>query len=169
VSAQRRRQRARKGDLVFRLERGVTGFRYGKEAELSAVSIRGFRGACYVAARAAGGAVEQVVERTYPRNFHSAVIVVGPADRFAVLCNVLYPWVAFVEVGVGGAAGSEAFVDPPTWSGAFTETGFTVMSRKLLESSLSVVDTATLGKAELVQIRSWCPASVGHAVFNSWD
>jgi hypothetical protein len=133
--------------VVFRLEWGVTGFRYGKAPELPEVSIRGFQGACYKAARATGGAVEQVVERNYPRNFHSAVIV-GPTGRFALLCNAVYPWIAFVEEGTDGAAAPEAFADPPTGSTAFTEMGFTLMSRQLLESPLSVVDTAALGKAK---------------------
>ena len=115
-----------------------------------------------------GGAVEQVVEATYPRNFHSASIV-RSADRFAVLCNAIYPWVAFAEEGADDVVVSETFVDPPTWATAFTETGFTVMSRQLLESPVSAVDTAALGKGKRVEIHSWRSASVGETVFNSWD
>ena len=52
----------REGDAVFRLERGVTGFRSGKEPELPEVPVRMFRGGCYEAARAAGGVVDQLFE-----------------------------------------------------------------------------------------------------------
>ena len=153
---------------MFRLERGVTGFRHGKEPELPVVSIQDFRGACYEAARASGGIAGQVVERTYPRNFHSAGLV-RSADRFAVVCNAIYPWVAFVEDGAAEVVVPEAFVEPPAWATAFIEMGFTVMSRQLLELPLSTVDTTASGKGEWLQIRTWRPASVGETVFNSWD
>jgi hypothetical protein len=153
---------------VFRLERGVTGFRFGKEPELPEISVQRFRGACYEAARMTGGAVERVAEKDYPRNFHSAVIV-GPPGRTTVLCNAVHPWVAFVEEGTGDTVGPGAFVDPPACAQAFPEMGFVVMGRELLESPLSVVDTAALGKAEWIQIRSWQPTCVGQTVFNSWD
>jgi hypothetical protein len=154
--------------VVFRLETGVTGFRHGKEPELPEVPVRRFRGACHEAARQAGGSVGQVAEKTYPRNFHSAVIV-GSADRFAVLCNAVYPWVAFVEEGTGDMLSPGVFVDPPACAAAFTGSGFVVLSRRLLESPLSAVDTTALGKGERMQIRSWQPTSVGQAVFHSWD
>jgi hypothetical protein len=153
---------------VFRLERGVTGFRYGEEAELPEISVQRLRGACYEAARSTGGAVEQVVEKTYPRNFHFAVVV-GSADQFAVLCNAVYPWVAFTQGGTGDVVGPGTFVDPPACATAFAEMGFIVMSRQLLESPLSAVDTAALGKGDWMQIRSWQPTNVGQTVFNSWD
>ncbi len=153
---------------MFRLERGATGFWYGKEPELPEIPVRRFRGGCYEAARSAGGAVERIVERTYPDNFHSAVIV-GSADRFAILCNAAYPWIAFVEEGAGDVAGPGAFVDPPTWAAAFAEMSFLVLNRQLLDSPLSSVDTSAWGKGEWMQIRSWRPASVGQTIFNSWD
>lgn len=153
---------------MFRLERGATGFRYGKEPELPEISVQRFRAACYEAARTTDGAVERVAEKTYPRNFHRAVIA-GSAGRFAVLCNAVHSWIAFVEDGAGDVADPGAFVDPPACATAFAETGFIVMSRELLESPLSVIDTAALGKGEWIQIRSWRPASVGQTVFNSWD
>jgi hypothetical protein len=152
---------------VFRLERGVTGFRSGKEPKLPEVSVRTFRGGCYEAARAAGGAVEQVFESAYPRNFHSAVIVASN-DRFAIVCNAMYPWIAFAGEGTGDLE-LKAFVDPPAWAAAFVEIGFVVMSRQVLDSPLGAVDTAALGKAEWLQIASWRPASVGETVFNFWD
>jgi hypothetical protein len=152
---------------MFRLERGVTGFRSDKESGLPAVPVRTFRGGCYEAARAAGGVVEQLFESAYPRNFHVAVIVASN-DRIAILCNAMYPWIAFAGVGAGDLE-SKAFVDPPAWAVRFAETGFVVMSRQVLDSPLDAVDTAALGKGEWLQIHSWRPASVGETVFNSWD
>lgn len=153
---------------MFRLERGATGFRDSKEPELPEISVQRFRGACYEAARTMGGAVERVAEKTYPRNFHSAVIA-GSAGRFAVLCNAVHPWVAFVEEGDGDGVDPRAFVDPPACATAFADMGFIVMGRELLEAPLNVVDTAGLRNVEWLQIRSWRPESVGRTVFNSWD
>jgi hypothetical protein len=149
-------------------ERGVTGFRDVNDPELPVVDVRLFRAGCYAGAQAAGGAVEQIVERTYPRNFHSASIGVA-ADRFEILCHFGYPWIAFIEEGTGSWADPGVFVDPPVWAAVFAETGFTVMSRDLLDSPLSEVDPAALTKAEWSQIVSWRPASVGQTLFNSWD
>jgi len=153
---------------VFRLERGATGFRHGKDQELPAVDIRMFRAGCHAAARVAGGTVELIVERTYPRNFHSAVIAAA-AGRLGILCHVHHPWIAFIEEGAGSGGYPGVFVDPPAWAGTFAEMNFTIMSRGLLDSPLSEVDTAALTTAEWSQIRSWRPASVGRALFNSWD
>jgi hypothetical protein len=152
---------------VFRLERGVTGFRSGKEPKLPEVPVRTFRGGCYEAARAADGAVEHIVESAYPRSYHSAVIVASK-ERLAVLCNAMHPWIAFAGEGTGHLE-PKAFVDPPAWSAAFADLGFAVMSRQVLESPLAAVDTAALAKAEWLQIDSWQPATVGETVFNSWD
>ena len=152
---------------MFRLERGVTGFRSAKESELPEVPVRTFRGGCWEAARAAGGVVEQFVESAYPRNFHSAVIVASN-DRLAILCNAMYPWIAFAGVGASDPE-PKAFVDPPAWAVRFAEIGFIVMSRQVLDSPLGAVDTAALGKAERLQIDSWRPANVGETVFNFWD
>ncbi|GIE76966.1 hypothetical protein Aph02nite_29160 [Actinoplanes philippinensis] len=152
---------------MFRLERGVTGFRSGREPDLPPVAARTFRGACHEAARAADGTVEQVTESAYPRNFHSAVIR-APSGRLTVLCNDSYPWVAFAE-GVTGDLDPKAFADPPSWAGTFTGAGFVVMSRRLLASPLDAVDTGALGTAERLQIDSWRPPNVGETVFNSWD
>ncbi|WP_143235405.1 hypothetical protein [Paractinoplanes atraurantiacus] len=152
---------------MFRLERGVTGFRSAKEPELPEVQVRTFRRGCYEAARAAGGAVEQLVESAYPRNFHSAVVVTSN-DQLAILCNAMYPLIAFAGGGTGDLE-PKAFVHPPTWAARFSEIGFVVMSRQVLDSPLGGVDTAALGKAEWMQIDSWRPASVGGTVFNSGD
>lgn len=152
---------------MFRLERGVTGFRHGREPALPDVTVRMFRGGCHEAARAAGGAVEQVVERIYPRSFHSAVIVTS-ADRFMILGNAAYPWIAFTAENAGHLE-PKVFVDPPVWAGSFATAGFVVMGRQLLDAPLDAVDTTALGKAEWLQINSWRPATVGDTVFNSWD
>ncbi|MBO3738845.1 hypothetical protein [Actinoplanes flavus] len=153
---------------MFRLERGATGFRYGKEPELPEIPLRRFRGCCHEAARRAGGTVDQVHERAYPRDYHRAVIVT-PDGRFVVLCHAVHPWIAFVEEDTGDLDGPGNFLDPPVWATAYTDTGFVVMSRELLDSPLSDVDTTALGKGEWMQIRSWRPASTGRAVFNAWD
>ena len=154
--------------MVFRLERQVTGFRYGKEPPLPEFPVGRFRGACHATARVARGAVEQVVEKSYPRIFHSAVIVVS-GSRFAVVCNAIYPWVAFVLEDTEYVADPGTFLDPPAWSAVMVDMGFLVMSRQLLESPLTAVDTTALGKGEWLQIHSWRPANVGQTVFNSWE
>jgi hypothetical protein len=156
------------GGAVFRLERGVTGFGDQKGPELPATDIRTFRAACYAAARAAEGSVDRITERTYPRNFHSAVFVT-PNDPYTILCQGYYPLIAFVHHGTGSWASPGVFMDPPTWAGVFADMGFTLMSRRLLDSPLSEVDTTALTAADWTQIRSWRPVSLGKTLFNSWD
>ena len=59
--------------------------------------------------------------------------------------------------------------DPPTWAGAFADMGFALMSKRLLDSPLSDVDTCALTAADWSQVRSWRPVGVGETLFNSWD
>ena len=92
-----------RGDAVFRLERGVTGFRDRKEPELPTTDIRMFGAACYAAARGTDGTVDRIIQRTYPRNFHSAVIITH-GDPNTVLCQGYYPLIAFVHDGTGSWA-----------------------------------------------------------------
>ncbi|MBW6438855.1 hypothetical protein KZ829_34510 [Actinoplanes hulinensis] len=153
---------------MFRLERGATGFRHAKEPELPEIPLRRFRGGSHEAARRAGGAVEQIRERAYPRDYHSAVIVAS-GSRFVILCHAVHPWIAFAEKDAGDLDSPGTFSDPPVWATAYTDMGFVVMSRELLDSPLSDVDTTALGEGEWMQIHSWRPESTGRAVFNSWD
>jgi hypothetical protein len=157
-----------RGDAVFRSERGVTGFRGRNERELPTTDIRIFRAACYMAARGAEGTVDRITERSYPRNFHSAVIMTS-SDPYTILCQGYYPLIAFVHDGTGSWASPGVFVDPPTWAGAFADKGFALMSKRLLDSPLSEVDASALTEADWSQIRSWRPVGVGETLFNSWD
>ena len=154
--------------MVFRLERGVTGFWGRNDPAPPVLDVRTFRGGCHAAARAAHGTVESIVEAAYPRGFHYAVVGTrdGPAG---VACHAGFPLIAFVVDGTGSWLGPGEFVDPPGWSAAFGEYGFTVMSRQLLGTPLTAVDTSALTRAEWRQIHHWRAATVGETVFNGWD
>ncbi|MEU4423078.1 hypothetical protein AB0F81_20835 [Actinoplanes sp. NPDC024001] len=153
---------------MFRLEPGSTGFGAGREPELPRIDLRGFRTGCHLAARAAGGTLEGITERTYPGTFHAAVVTTA-TERFRILGHAHHPWVAVTEDGTGNWADPRVFVDPPAWTGVFGDLGFTVLSRAVLGAPLSDVDTSALRWPDWTQIRSWKPETVGRTIFNCWD
>ena len=89
-----------------------------------------------------------------------------PSDPCTVLRQSSYPLIAFILDGTGSFASPGIFADPPTWSGVFADMGFTLMSKRLLDSPLSEVDTTALMAADWSQIRSWRPVGVGETLFN---
>lgn len=153
---------------MFVMARGTTGFRDYREPALPEVDVRRFRAACYAAARAAGGTVDAVRAPTYLGNFHTASITTA-CGPFTMWCHGHYPWLAFVAAEPSAASRSTVFMDPPEWADTFTDCGFTVLRRALLDSPLTAVDTTALTGAEWAQIRTWQPASVGETLFNRWD
>lgn len=60
-------------------------------------------------------------------------------------------------------------VDLPSWAAALGSFGFTLLTAAELLSSLEDADTSALSKAEWRQIKHWQPATLGAAIFNSWD
>lgn len=156
----------------FALPPGATGFFRPQDDPLPQTDLRSFRAALYAAVRIAGGAVGEVEEQTYPRTFHTAVVV-ERAGESVVLCHAHHPWIAFVQErrdGYGyGDEHDEEFLAPPPWAHAFTDAGFVVLSGERLATPLSDVDASVLTRDEWRQVRHHGTTTLGGALFNVWD
>ncbi|MGW2146084.1 hypothetical protein ACWCOT_17390 [Nonomuraea bangladeshensis] len=151
---------------VFRLERGVTGFRHVSEPPVPETEPRRCRRAWSAAARRARGQVGDFAEREYPQSFHSATINDRDGAHLA-LFQAQVPLVAFVSDRRW--AYSDEFLDPPAWAVALSPFGFTVLGTSLLMSPLTKVDTTALSAAEWREIEYWKPKTLGELLFNAWD
>ncbi|MFI0263082.1 hypothetical protein ACH4OW_29110 [Streptomyces sp. NPDC017056] len=154
------------GDTGFTLPRGATGFFRPKDGPLPQTDVRAFRAALHAAARAAGGTVGNVEERTYPRTFHTATVT-GRAGESVVLCHAHHPWIAFTPERRYWYG--EEFLAPPAWARAFTDAGFVVLSREQLAMPLSGLHPSTLTEGEWREARYHDTTTVGGALFNVWD
>lgn len=154
------------GNNGFTLPRGATGFFRPKDGPLPETELSAFRAALYAAARVAGGEVGEVEERVYPRSFHTATVV-GREGENTVLCHAHHPWIAFAKTRRDWYG--EDFLAPPPWAHAFTNTGFTVLSRERLATPLSDVDTSVLTQGEWREIRFYGITTLGGVLFNAWD
>ncbi|MED7931467.1 hypothetical protein SMD20_45115 [Nonomuraea sp. LP-02] len=83
------------------------------------------------------------------------------------LFHAHYPLIAFVDDRHYWY--TDEFQDPPTWAGALNDCGFTVLSRSLLKSPLTEVDTTALSAGERREIKYWQPETLGATLFNAWD
>ncbi|MGX1756324.1 hypothetical protein ACWIG5_05305 [Streptomyces lydicus] len=151
---------------VFRLERGVTGFRDRGAPPVPGTDPRACRAAWYAAARAAGGQAEDFAEQEYPQSFHSATTGDRDGTHFA-LFHAHHPLVAFVEERRYWY--TDGFREPPTWATVLGDFGFVVLSAARLRSPLEESDTSALSAEEWRQIRHWRPKTLGATLFNSWD
>lgn len=152
--------------VAFRLERGVTGFRDRRDPPVPSTDPKACRAAWYAASRAAHGRVEDFVEQEYPQNFHSATISDRDGPHVA-LFHAHYPLIAFVRDRQYWY--TDEFQAPPAWAPALTDFGFAVLGAMQLLSPLAESDISALSAAEWRQIKHWRPATLGAALFNSWD
>ncbi|MGW5878067.1 hypothetical protein ACWFMI_16135 [Nocardiopsis terrae] len=151
----------------MRLERGATGFRDRGEAELPRTDPAAFRGACWEAARRAGGTVGGP-DGAGVAGFLSATIRCG-AREHVVLGHPHLRVVAFADAPVVPGGPVPVFNGPPGWAVGFEVLGFDCLTAEELGTPLSEADLGALSRAEHAQIRHWRPDTVGELLFNSWD
>ncbi|MEU1375084.1 hypothetical protein ABZ442_15650 [Streptomyces triculaminicus] len=106
------------------------------------------------------------MEQEYPQNFHSATISDRDGPHVA-LFHAHYPLIAFVRDRQYWY--TDEFQAPPAWAPALTDFGFAVLGAMQLLSPLAESDISALSAAEWRQIKHWRPATLGAALFNSWD
>ncbi|WP_318536229.1 hypothetical protein [Streptomyces glaucescens] len=151
---------------AFTLPRGATGFFRTEDGPLPETDLRALRSALYAAARAAGGQVGELEERTYPRTFHTAAVTEG-AREWIILCHAHHPWIAFAQERRDWY--TEEFRAPPPWAHAFTDPGFVVLDRTELTAPLADIDTSVLTRGEWREVRFYGITTLGGVLFNSWD
>lgn len=154
------------GDVVFRLERGATGFYDPTDGPPPAIDSRALRAAWHASARVAGGLVGEWVEQEYPRNYHTAHLI-AHAVLHVALCHAHLPLIAFVSEQ--RLCYENEFLDPPAWSWPLVESGFLLLSVEQLSTPLSEVDTAVLTDMEWREVRFWGVTQLGGVLFHSWD
>lgn len=152
--------------MVFRLERGATGFYDPKDGPLPEVDSRALRAAWHASARAAGELVGEWVEQEYPRNYHTASLTARGVLHVA-LCHAYLPLIAFVSEQ--RLFYRDEFRDAPAWSRPLVDSGFAVLSSEQLSTPLSEVDAAVLTDMEWREARFWGITHLGGALFNSWN
>jgi hypothetical protein len=153
-------------NAAFTLPQGATGFFRPPDGPLPLTDQRTFRRALYAAARAAGGRVGEVEERTYPRTFHTATVIAG-TDEYVVLCHAHHPWIAFAAERRDWY--TEEFLAPPPWAHTFADLGFVVLGHAELTLPLSDVDTSGLDQGQWRAIRLYGITTSGGVLFNAWD
>src|SRR5699024_2639899 len=102
----------------------------------------------------------------YPSNFYYAYLdVLG--NRFYILLNAYYPWLAFASVV---EFGNIKFIDRPVPNEQFSS-----FYRLLDADELNVpfhqnlIKKTELNSAEWEQIIYWKPETIGQIIFNYWD
>jgi hypothetical protein len=152
--------------VVFRLERGATGFYDPRDGPLPETDSRALRAAWHASARVAGGLVGEWVEQEYPRNYHAAQLI-AHGVLHVTLCHAYLPLIAFVSEQC--LCYENEFLDPPAWSWPLVESGFLLLSAEQLSTPLSEVDTAVLTDMEWREVRFWGVTQLGGVLFHSWD
>lgn len=150
------------------LRRGVTAFfNSAQRGTNPEVTLSDFKAILYPAARAAGAEVGQVAERSVTPNFHQATLRLPDRD-VVVLCNSVYPIVAFAESPV--EPGTIVFTDAASLSAVFEAGGRCDVLRKAeAERRVHPSDLAALDPVEREQFEYWLPNRLGDVIFNWWD
>jgi hypothetical protein len=101
-------------------------------------------------------------------NFHLAALA-RPGDRLALLGHRHVPLLAVAESSADNS-GLVTFVDDPAVREALAlPTPFRLLTLDELDTPVSLADLSGLASAELGQIASWKPETVGELLFNYWD
>ena len=155
-----------------RLPVGVTSF--GKPPEMPTLPAKQFTTACHAAARLAGGFVGWVAgcEGQAAVNFHRASPWLAE-QRILVLCNYLYPFLAFVPTGQAGF-GQRTFLAPGPLGQAFAEaTDLQPLDLAFLTAPLAPGLLEVFHVQKRHELRYWRGCSMAECVddviFNNWD
>ncbi|WP_416986493.1 hypothetical protein [Streptomyces sp. T028] len=149
----------------FPLPPGATGF-FPPHAPLPETDPRTFRTALYTAARAARGRVDEVEDHVHPRTYRTGTVI-HPAGRTVVLGHLHHPWIAFVPERRDAYA--DEFLSPPPWADVFSAAGFLVLTGDQLSVPLAGEASSGLTPFEWRQAVYHGTATLGGAVFNTWD
>ena len=150
-----------------RLPRCITGFS-DDPAPPDLIGPEAFRAACSLVAGMERGSVESFDPDLLSRSYYAATVRTA-TDHLSVLCNSVYPYLAFVPPNSFGFTVME-FVEPVSMASLFTRmTGYQPLNAAWLKSDLRPEILADLGPAELKQLRYWRPRRTGDVIFNYWD
>lgn len=126
-----------------------------------------FKAACHLVARMEQGSVERFDLNLLARSYYAATIRTR-TDELSVLCNGVYPYLAFVAANSFGP--DMEFVAPSGLASRFSDlTGFQTLDADWLNSAPEPGMLRGLAAAELKDFGYWRPKRIGEVIFNHWD
>ena len=155
--------------ILERLPQNISGF-FDEGEQPRSLDAREFKQACHLVAQAEGGTVDGLELKPIGRRYFGATIRTG-SDHLSVLCNSIYPYLAFVPPnGFGLDAPELAFVEPNDLAATFASvTKFQPLDTIWLQTDLSSDALAELAHSERRQLGYWKPKRIGDVIFNDWD
>ena len=129
-----------------------------------------FKKACHQVAHMDGGVVENIELNLLGRSYYGATIRTR-TEHVSVLCNSVYPYLAFVPPSSFGAGPTDlTFIEPVHVDSLFSSlTDFQPLDADWLAAELPSDLLADLSRSELEQVGYWKPSRIGDVVFNDWD
>ena len=152
-----------------RLPPHITSFFDGGEPPRSLDGAT-FKKACHQVAHMDGGLVENIELNLVGRSYYDATIRTR-TEHLTVLCNSVYPYLAFVPPSSFGPGPTDlTFVKPVHVGSLFSRlTEFQPLDADWLAAELPPDLLADLGRSELEQVGYWKPSRIGDVMFNNWD
>jgi len=146
---------------------GITGFS-DPSKPLRAVDPKAFGAACRLAANMEHGRVENLDLNPLARSYYAATVRTR-TDYVSVLCNSVYPFLAFVPPNSLGFT-ELAFVIPVNLASLFARlTEFQPLDADWLKTTPQPEMLTALAPVELKQLKYWRPRRTGDVIFNHWD
>lgn len=153
--------------ILERLPRHITGFSDGS-APPSEIDPKTFKAACRLVAAMERGSVESFDLDLLSRSYYAATVRTD-TDHATVLCNSIYPYVAFVPPNAFGFRDLE-FVEPVSMGSLFARmTSLQPLDAAWLRGEPRKEVLADLASEELKQLIYWKSRQIGDVIFNYWD
>ena len=153
--------------ILDSLPPGITGFRDRSERP-RALEPEAFKVACHLVAGMEGGCVESLDFDLLARSYYTATVRTR-TDQASILCNAIYPYLAFVPPGRIGFTDLE-FVAPVSLASVFASlTEFQPLDADWLSDDPTPELLANLADADVEQVKHWKPQRIGEIIFNYWD
>jgi hypothetical protein len=159
------------GPVQWTVPRGASGFRHHKAAPLPETDPRAVAAFSHALARNVGGTVEQIIPPPLTSTFYSVILACGQPDarRVTALFHRHLPLLALASHPPRGLD-DLSIIDDTAVSGAMPDdAGFRLLTSAQLAVPVTHADLSQLSAAELKQIASWKPKTIGEVLFNLWD
>jgi hypothetical protein len=111
--------------------------------------------------------VRETRERSLGTNFHLCLLDGERGLRILVLCNGVYPVLAFAAPPIQMCR--ITFIDGGELAQPFRDLGYECASQAQLEAGIDSTDLAMLDEVEREQIRYWKTSRIGDLLFNWFD
>ena len=151
----------------------ISGFYCSKSPEHKS-DLQMFQKYSYTVASLTGSRIVSAeLPAGYPMNYARITFRLSDSShtntKVAVLLNTIHPYMAFVSP-MPGKAVNTCFIDALVLANVYHSfSQYEILSAAQAQTPLEPAHYQKLNKAELSQIRSWRPKTVGEVVFNDWD